>query len=144
VNKRDFVFGACAAVAASAGHAGVAPAHELLRPGGARCLGRLPDLVTNTRYEAWCHYVGESFDSPGREAPIVLHSLDLHHPGAGAGTGTEQFTLVFESVAGPAVESAILPLRHRTTGQRVAVFLQNAGSGADGATRYRAEFNILA
>jgi hypothetical protein len=140
VNKRDFVFGACAAVAASAGHAGVAPAHELLRPGGARCLGRLPDLVTNTRYEAWCHYVGESFDSPGWEAPIVLHSLDLDL----AGPGTEQFTLVFESVAGPAVESAILPLRHRPTGQRVAVFLQNAGSGADGATRYRAEFNILA
>jgi hypothetical protein len=140
VNKRDFVLGACATLAAGAGHADVAPASEWSLPCGARRLVRLPDLVTNTRCEAWCHYVGESFDSPEWEAPIVLHSLDLHL----AGPGTEQFTLVFESVAGPAVESAILPLRHRTTGQRVAVFLQNAGSGADGATRYRAEFNILA
>jgi hypothetical protein len=34
-------------------------------------------------------------------------------------------------------------LRSRTTGQHVAVYLQAAGSDADGAALYRVDFNCL-
>ena len=141
MNKRDFVLGACATVAAGVAQAGVAPADGLLQPCGSGRLARLPDLVEDTGYAAWTRYIGESFDSPAMDAPLVLGSVERHHLGAGA----EQFTLRFQSASGCAVETTMQRLRHKATGQHVAVFLQKAGADADadGGSTYRAEFNVL-
>ena len=140
MNKRDFVLGACAAVAAGAGQADVGRADVQLQPYEAGRLAHLPDLITDTGFAAWSRYAGESFDSLGLDAPLVLRSVEPHHLAPGA----EQFTLVFASAPGRMVESAVLRLRHKSTGQRMDVFLQNAGPDANGVATHRAEFNVLA
>ena len=59
MNKRDFVVGACATLAAGVGQAGTAAAGTLTSPCSAGRLARLPDLATGTGFAAWSRYAGE-------------------------------------------------------------------------------------
>lgn len=140
MNKRDFVVGACAAAAAGLGHAtpGIDASDQETRAPGR--LARWPDLALDTGFAAWSHYVGESFASPGLAGSLVLRSALQHH----FGQGGEQFTLVFESGAAQGTHRSMLRLQHPATGQRISVFVQDAGQGKAGTSLLRAEYYHLA
>ena len=149
MNKRDFVLTSCTTLAASSVLSASEPG-AAKRTGVPQVAGRLarwPDLQSSMSMGTWRKYVGERFAQPVSTGGVdlVLRSVE-QLPGNAAG---EQFTLVFA----PASDSSLLSdaafadstpaLRHRATGQQLAVFLQPAGQDLEGLTLYRADFNLL-
>jgi hypothetical protein len=148
MNKRDFVLASCTTLAASSVLSEpAAAAQQTAVPQVARRLARWPDLQSSMSLATWRKYIGERFAQPVSTGgtDLVLRGVE-QIPGNAAG---EQFTLVFA----PASDSSLLSdaafadstpaLRHRATGQQVAVFLQPAGQDVDGLALYRADFNLL-
>jgi hypothetical protein len=143
MKKREFVVGGCTTIAS--GIALSAPAAPDVQPAmvrSVRRLARFPDLASSAGLGAWQQYVGERFVQPVSGGDVAMDLRRIVDQG-GAGQG-EQFTLVFASPADAQVPAGTRLLRHGSTGQRVAVFLQAAGMDSDGATLHRAHFNRLA
>jgi hypothetical protein len=143
MKKREFVVGGCTTIAS--GMALSAPAPVEAQPAAARMMRRLvrfPDLGSSAGLGSWRQYVGERFLQPvtGGEVAMELRRI----VDQGDASHGEQFTLVFASHSDVHDVGGTRSLRHGSTGQRVPVFLQAAGQDADGATLYRADFNLLA
>lgn len=141
MNKRDFVFGGCTTLAASAILSTHARAEQSSAAGAARRLARLPDLETRASLDAWSRYVGERFVQAlsGGTRELVLRRVEPQH----ADEHGEQFTLLFAAAADATLPGGTQRLRHGTTGQQIAIFLQPGGDDVDGSVLYRADFNRL-
>lgn len=141
MNKRNFVVGACATVAAGVSQAcpgaarvARAGASEASRPG-------LPELGLDADAQAWARFTGHDFLLADGAARLTLSSVQPHvMPGSG-----EQFTLIF-AVAGvpPMAGGRTLFIRPAEGGRTLPVFMQTAGQDAKGGGLLRAEFSHLA
>lgn len=120
MNKREFVL-------ASGG--------ALLGPSAWAATGA-PAPATGASLAAWQQRVGERFAQTGGAA-LVLQRVD-HHAGDGR---SEQFTLVF-AAAGPTAGAGTRVLSD-ADGQLLALYLDDAGQGADGQPLLRADCNQL-
>lgn len=140
MNKREFVIGGGATLAASAAWSASGPASlgMLVAPGGR--VRRLPDLVADPSAQAWRAYVDQSFDVITAAGPQTLTLSNLSARGGNA--GSEQFTLLFNGEDGPALMGGSVTLRH-ATGQRIVLYVEPAGSSELGRALYRADFNRL-
>lgn len=121
MNKRDFVMGATAwAVAALVENCASAAVTSV------PTLGRLPDLAAASDLKSWRRYVGEHFEV--RDAQVTRMLLERIAE-AKVDQGNEQFTIVFRAESGESAPTGLHSLRH-ANGQRVALFLDPAASGA--------------
>ena len=146
MKKREFVQGACsalavlargssaAAVSSMSSSAGTGSSVHGLRP------QRLPDLATDARLAAWRAYLGHGFRASGAEGSdeITLDSAAA----CGCQPGFEQFSLSFVAPPGAALGAGTHVLHH-ATGQRIPVYLEAVGAAADGPLRFRADFNLI-
>jgi hypothetical protein len=146
MNKREFVQGACGALAALASGSSVAAVGEMpastgtaSSPVGLRRL-RMPDLATDARLSAWQAYVGHGFRASGPDAGIDL-TLDSVAACA-CQPGFEQFSLSFLAASGAVLRSGTHVLHH-ATGQRIPVYLEDIETAADTRRRFRADFNLI-
>jgi hypothetical protein len=119
MNKREFVWSAGAALAVCAARSAMAGAEV---PAG---------------FRDWQRRVGQSFSLawPSARARLVLHSVTLDH----ADRPGEQFTLRFTATAGAMPLTGTHELRDGS-GERTAMYLQDAGLNAEGAALCRAHF----
>ena len=136
MNKRDFIVGACTTVAAGAGQAGPS-----IKPVATGRLARRPDLLANPGLAQWQRYAGDRFLSPQAGRQLVLRAVEQRH----ADLPGEQFTLMFTSDrADVAWRGGFTTLAHKSSGQQLPLFLQDAGPDVAGNSLWRAEFSRLA
>lgn len=135
MNKREFVMGSCAALAAGTAAADTAappmPGASAMAPGLRR--QRLPDLATDQSLRAWQAYVGHEFLAADGAV------LELNEVQTLASDPTlEQFSLHFSADA--ARHGGTQSLSHRS-GQRLHLYLDTVKSAS--GEGYSAHFSRL-
>ena len=142
MNKREFVAGGMAAMAAApvlaqetGGHAGRKPLERLLTR-----TQRLPDLAERSGAEAFEAYIGERFEvaaGAGSGEALIVTAVER----VARCRDTEQFNVAFTRVLASRAPAAAVDgvrLLAHGTGQRLALHLEH------GPTGYTARFNLLA
>lgn len=147
MNKREFVQGACSALAALASGSSVAAVGGTPVSAGTASLPvglrrqRLPDLATDARLWAWQAYVGHEFRASGPASGGVELTLDAVAT-CTCQPGFEQFSLSFVASPSAPLRSGTFVLHH-VTGQRIPVYLEDIETAADAQRRFRADFNLI-
>jgi hypothetical protein len=137
MNKREFVFGACALACAT----DAATACEAQASAGLK--RRLPDLAAAVDSSAWAAYLDQPFDLGQAGTRQQLRLREVRR--VNAGQRGAQFTLAFDGPASRALDARTRSLRHAASGQRLALYLEPVGAGQSASSvRYLAHFNLLA